>query len=134
MGICGKGSDRRREKANAKMRAPSGVYGVRRGDLIRMEALESEGCDLTRKRHVMFFLCFPHEDDARTAAEVLSGRGFTVTVEHLDEGGSRWTILAESSDHALVPNFLRETADLCDRLAVTHGGQFNDWEAGPDLE
>jgi len=48
-----------------------------------------------------------------------------------------WMLFIRGYRVALLPDFLRETVDMCEELASKHGGQFEGWaglfaEAGKD--
>ncbi len=108
----------------------SDVDGIRYKELPAVRNLIKMGADVRVPRHVIFYLYFPRESGARAAARVLRHRGHEVSVNPPWEKIPQWATVAETRDRALIPDFLRETVDVCEKLADRHDGVFDGWEAG----
>jgi hypothetical protein len=111
----------------------SKIDGIRYRELQLIKVLVDNGCDLAVPRETTFFIYIPKKKDAEASAEVLRGHGFETKIWNPHEKNPDWTVVAERRDRALIPDFLRETVDLCEQLAADYGGVFDGWEAGPDL-
>jgi hypothetical protein len=108
----------------------SPVDGIRYQELRVVQNLVKMGADITAPRHVIFYLYFPRKSGANAAARVLRHRGHEVSVHPPWEKIPQWATVAETRDRAIVPDFLRETVDVCEKLADHHDGVFDGWEAG----
>lgn len=134
----------RRDKpmTDAELNERSEVDGIKYRDLQVVASLQHHGATLTLPRQLVFFLYFADASTARTVDGEFVRRGFNVrSVEgeeeyrmHVPESRYPWAVIAERYDKALVPNFLRETIDLCEELAEKYGGEYDGWEAGLDEE
>jgi hypothetical protein len=108
----------------------SEVDGIRYKELRVVKSLLNMGADLTQPRHVVFYLYFSRKSNAVAAAKVLRRRGHQVSVHEPWEKIPQWATIAETRNRAIIPNFLRETVDVCEALADRHDGEFDGWEAG----
>lgn len=108
----------------------SKVDGIRFKDLQVVAQLMKMGADLRAHRDTLFYLYFPTEAATVPVADVLSGRGFSVTVREPSKDVADWAVIGQRADRALIPDFLRETVDLCEKLAATYDGTYDGWEAG----
>ena len=113
-----------------EMNERSKVDGIRYKELQVVAQLAQLGADLRAPPHTLFFLYFPDEASSAPVAEVLRGRGLEANVREPSKEITEWAVIAESRDHALIPDFLRDTVDLCEELAERHGGTYDGWEAG----
>lgn len=126
----------------AELGERSKVDGIKYRELQVVAQLVKMGADLKAPRHTLFFVYFATEAAARTAANKLESRGLTAQVRGPEFYGDtmqpadpfKWGVVAESPDTPLIPDFLRDTVDLCEALADELGGEYDGWEAGPDLE
>lgn len=108
----------------------SRVDGIRYKELEVVAQLVKLGADLRAPRHALFFLYFADEASSAPVAEALRGAGLSAEVKEPWEKIREWAVIAESRDRALIPDFLRDTVDLCEELAAAHGGTYDGWEAG----
>jgi len=122
----------------AELEERSKVDGIKYRDLEVVGALMQHGADLRAPREVIFYLYLPDADSAERAAAPLRDAGLDVDLpgpneeyyaEH-PEQPRQWPVIARSFGRALIPDFLRETTDLCADVAEQHGGEYDGWEAG----
>ena len=104
--------------------------GLRFKDLGVVQELVKMGADINAARHILFYIYFAKESAARASARVLRRHGLEVGVHAPWEKIPQWAVVAESRDRPVIPTFLRETCDICERLADKHGGNYDGWEAG----
>ncbi len=129
MGLFSRSGRGRRSKESAKFER-SRLDGIRYKEMEVVAALQGMGADIHAPRHVMFFLHMPTEAASQVCVANLSARGHQVRTI-VPEGRVRyWTCVAETRNRAIIPDFLRDTVDYCEALALEHGGEFNGWEAG----
>lgn len=123
---------------DAELDERSKIDGIKYRDLQLVGQLSQMGADLHAPRHVLFYLYLPDEATARAAVEDLRAAGLDSDSPgpneeyHAEHPGEPvlWPVIAESRDRALIPDFLRETTDLCGEIAAAHGGEYDGWEAG----
>ncbi len=104
--------------------APHGLWA---DDAQRLAAFEARGADVTAPRESEFFLSFASSPRASAAADDLRGRTITHEVVPPSHDIPEWMLFIRGYRVALLPDFLRETIDLCEDIASTHGGQFEGW-------
>lgn len=113
----------------------SKVDGIRYQDLQVIVQMVKHGVDIKVPVECAFWLFFPTKKAATAAAAQLAARGLTTQLKapwrEGDSGTDDWTVIAGSREHALVPDFLRDTIDACEEIAAAHGGVYDGWEAGP---
>jgi Regulator of ribonuclease activity B len=97
-------------------------------DRINLRQLEGVGADLTKPRHVLHFLYFAHETNAREAAAAAEHVGYEVTVTAPGEARERWTLRAETTRVVDFTNVAGFRA-LFERIASEHDGEYDGWEA-----
>ncbi|WP_062381245.1 ribonuclease E inhibitor RraB [Demequina pelophila] len=116
-------------------------YDLYAADAEQLAALAARGADVGAPRESEFFLSFTSEPRARAAADEL--RSARVTHEFVEPSHDipEWMIFVRGFRKPLVPDFLRETIDLCEDLVARHGGEYDGWaglltdeEKGPDSE
>jgi len=116
----------------------SQVDGIKYRDLQLVGQLTQMGADLNAPRHVLFYLYLPDAAAAERAAAALRAAGLQTEspgpneayqAEHPEEPVT-WPVIAESRDRGLIPDFLRETTDLCAEVAAANDGEYDGWEAG----
>jgi hypothetical protein len=127
-----------RPMTEAELEERTKVDGIKYRDLGVVSQLMQHGADLMAPREVIFYLYLPDADSAERAASPLRAAGLEVSLpgpneeylaEH-PEAPRQWPVIAKSFDRALIPDFLRETTDLCADVAAEHGGEYDGWEAG----
>ena len=97
-------------------------------DRLVLRQLEGLGADLTQARHVLHFLYFSTEAEARGAADGIEKGGYEVTVTPPDENVAQWSVRAEATrvvDATTVAGF-RESFE---RVATACQGEYDGWEA-----
>ena len=100
-------------------------------DLLILQQLRGKGAKLALPRHVLHFLDYTDEASARTAAEDVEAMGFDATVEPPTGEGSMWTVRCEATrvvDETTVATHRK----LFVRIAETHGGEYDGWEAAAE--
>jgi len=105
---------------------PHGLWST---DAEQLAAFVERGGAAEAPRDSEFSISFTKEDPARAAAKDLGEarvRGELVLPSH---GVDEWSILIYGRSEPLVPDFLRETVDLAERIAVAHGGEYEGWIA-----
>lgn len=130
MGLFSRKDKDDRPMTDAELNERSRVDGIRFKELQVVAQLMKIGADLKAPRHTLFYLYFPDEASAAPVAEALRGAGLSAEVKEPWEKVREWAVIAECRDRALIPDFLRDTVDLCEELAAAHGGEYDGWEAG----
>jgi Regulator of ribonuclease activity B len=97
-------------------------------DSLALRQLAGRGADLSKPRHVVHFLYFPSEADARAAAEACDEGKWTTAVEPPTETIDQWCLKAEA--HRTVgPDTVAAFRAWFEGVASTHGGEYDGWEA-----
>ncbi len=104
--------------------APYSLWG---DDAAQLEAMAERGADITAPRESEFFLSFTSEPKVRAAVDEL--RTMRVTHELVEPSHDipEWMIFVRAFRQPLVPDYLRETVDLCETIAAKHGGEYEGW-------
>ena len=102
-------------------------YGLFSDDAEQLAALEARGADLAAPRESEFFLSFTSEPKVRLAVDEL--RSMRVTHELVEPSHDipEWMIFVRGFRKPLVPDYLRETIDLCERIASQYDGEYEGW-------
>ena len=113
------------------------IFGRRRGkkplseresDAYTLRRLEALGAKLSRSRHVIHFLSFLGEADARRAATAIERAGWKVTVSAPETAGGDWEVRVEGErvvDGTTVGAF----RTWFERVAADGNGAYDGWEA-----
>jgi hypothetical protein len=114
----------RRRSSSTQRGASSSIAAAVDGDAATLRALEKVGADLTKPRELEFFLYFPSEQSARSAASQMEA-DFVVEVSPPAEG-SIWLVLAKNT---LVPKreVIAEIGNRFSALASRYGGKYDGW-------
>ncbi len=104
-------------------------YGLFEDDAAQLQRFADAGADLSAPRDSEFSVTFKDEERAREAAKDLGERRFGGELVAPSHGVDEWSILIYGRDVALVPDFLRETIDVAQEVASTHGGEYEGWAA-----
>jgi Regulator of ribonuclease activity B len=96
-------------------------------DRLALRQLAGRGADLTKPRHVIHFLYFPSERDARAAAEAI-GDAWTTRVEPPDETASQWCVKADGN-RTIGAEIVGGFRSWFDVIATRHNGEYDGWEA-----
>jgi len=97
-------------------------------DALALRHLTRRGADLTRARHILHFLYFADEGDARAAAAVADQASWTVSVTAPGERVAEWSVRAEG-DRVVNPVTVAAFRAWFERLAEDHRGEYDGWEA-----
>jgi len=104
-----------------------GPYDLWSDDAEQLAAMEARGAVVTAPRESEFFIAFASEPKVRAAVDEL--RAMRVTHELVEPSHDipEWMVFVRHFRKPLVPDLLRETVDLCERIAETHGGEYEGW-------
>lgn len=100
------------------------------GDLddLTLQQLEAAGADLRKETEMLFFLYFPTEGHAQSAAAVARREGFSASVTAPPPGFDEWNT---QLTRYMVPDraAIKATRARLEELAASLGGEFDGWEA-----
>jgi hypothetical protein len=98
-------------------------------DKLALRHLETRGADLSLPRHVIHFLLFAHEADARAAAGTIDdGGSWTTRVDPPTETLGEWSVRVDG--HRIVgPDTVAAFRAQFEQIATAHGGEYDGWEA-----
>lgn len=100
-------------------------------DRLNLAQLRGVGADLVRPRHVLHFLYFETEDDARRAVEAVEAAGYDATVVEPEGTATQWSVRAEATrvvDDTTVSAYRAQF----EQIASTYGGEYDGWEAAAE--
>ncbi|MFV0632841.1 ribonuclease E inhibitor RraB [Demequina sp.] len=109
-------------------------YGLWADDARQLSVFSERGGVLEDARDSEFSITFTDEKRARSAAKelrVMQVRGELVEPSH---GVDEWSVVIHGRSQPLVPDFLRDTVDLAERLAAEHSGTYEGWVAKYTVE
>jgi hypothetical protein len=110
-------------------RAPQ--TGVKYKDLEVLMQLAELGANLTAPRHVLYYLYFPNQAAAESAARAAAERSFETTVDQSTDG-ELWRVVSERRGYVLSMDVVRDNTDFFEGLAERLGGEYDNWEASAD--
>jgi uncharacterized membrane-anchored protein len=96
-------------------------------DALALRQLAGRGANLSKPRHVIHFLYFDTEADARAASEAI-GDVWRVTVEPPGETRARWCVRADG-DRIVGRETVAGFRAWFEGIAEAHGGEYDGWEA-----
>jgi hypothetical protein len=97
-------------------------------DQLVLRQLAGRGADLTKPRHVIHYLYFADEVDARGAAEVIDQAEWETTVSPPDEKIVEWSLRVEG--YRVIAAATVETFRAWfEQIALDHRGEYDGWEA-----
>jgi len=97
-------------------------------DKLALRQLETRGADLSLPRHVIHFLLFEHEADARAAADTIDGGSWTTRVDAPTRTDHSSSVCV--GGHRIVgPDTVAAFRAQFEQIAVAHGGEYDGWEA-----
>ena len=96
-------------------------------DRLALRQLAGRGADLSKPRHVIHFLYFATEADARAAAEAIADT-WTTHVEAPTEAIAQWCVKADGT-RTLGPDTIAAFRTWFEGIAAEHGGEYDGWEA-----
>jgi hypothetical protein len=97
-------------------------------DELALRQLENRGADLALPRHVIHFLLFEHESDARAAADTIDARSWTTRVDAPTETLSEWSVRVDGQ-RIVGADTVAGCRALFERIAAAHDGEYDGWEA-----
>jgi hypothetical protein len=97
-------------------------------DKLSLRHLEKLGADLALPRHVIHFLYFDDEDDARRAAAEVPGAGWHATVEAPSDSTPQWLVRADAN-RVVDARTVESYRAWFEQLATTCNGEYDGWEA-----
>ena len=97
-------------------------------DALALRQLESRGANLTKPRHVIHFLLFEGEANARGAAEVIRGTSWKASVEAPSEHRTEWTVRADD-ERIVSTETVAAYRSWFEQIATQHDGEYDGWEA-----
>jgi hypothetical protein len=97
-------------------------------DALALRHLVSRGADLARPRHLVHFLYFDREDDARAAEASATEAGWGAELLAPREAITVWTVRADGT-RVVNAKTVEAFRSSFERLAAEHGGEYDGWEA-----
>ena len=97
-------------------------------DALALRHLAGRGADLAQPRHVIHFLYFAREGDARAAAAHAEDAGWSVQVDGPSETIREWTVRVDGTrivSSVTVASFRA----WFEHVAEEHAGEYDGWEA-----
>jgi hypothetical protein len=96
-------------------------------DRLALRQLAGRGADLSRPRHVVHFLYFASEAEARAAADAI-GDTWRTRIEPPTETIEQWCVQADG-ERTIGPEIVAGFRAWFERVAAEHGGEYDGWEA-----
>lgn len=96
-------------------------------DDLTLRALADAGANLARETETLFFLYFPTEAHAQSAANVAQREGFVARVSAPVQG-SEW-LCRLTREMVLSRAAIKATRERLEELATSLSGEFDGWEA-----
>jgi hypothetical protein len=104
--------------------------GLKFKDLLVLGQLMQAGARLREPRHAVYYLYVGSRDAADEMAQAARARAFTAEVrEPLPQYPGQWSVVCDKHGVVLDPATVRDHDDFFEWLALTHGGEFDGWEA-----
>jgi hypothetical protein len=97
-------------------------------DALALRQLAGRGADLAQPRHVIHFLYFAEESDARAAATAVEEAGWTVVVEEPGETIEEWTVRADGT-RIVSSTTIGSYRAWFEQVAEQHSAEYDGWEA-----
>ena len=97
-------------------------------DRLALRQLEARRADLSLPRHIIHFLLFEHESDARAAAEAIEGGSWTTRIDPPTQTLDQWSVRIDG--HRVVgPDTVTAFRAQFEQIATAHNGEYDGWEA-----
>ena len=107
--------------------------GLKHKDLALLGQMLQQGAKLQNPRHVLHFLYFGEEMQARAASDETRQGGWESEVrEPLPEYPDQWSLVCEQQAAVLTPEFVRDSTDFFEAVAGRHQGDYDGREAALD--
>ena len=100
----------------------------RAADALALRQLQGRGADLALARHVVHFLYFDEEGNARAAVGAVETGGWNVELDPPGEVVTVWTVRADGN-RVLNPGTVESFRSWFEQVADRHGGEYDGWEA-----
>ena len=97
-------------------------------DQLVLRQLTARGADLTKPRHVIHYLYFAKEADARAAAGEIEQAEWETTVGPPDEKLAEWSLRAEGY-RVIGAATVGAFRAWFEQIAAEHYGEYDGWEA-----
>jgi Regulator of ribonuclease activity B len=97
-------------------------------DKLALRHLAARGADLAKPRHIIHFVLFAEEADARAAAEAIEGGSWTTNVEPPSETLDEWSVRVDGQ-RIVGPETVAAFRAQFERIAAQHSGEYDGWEA-----
>jgi Regulator of ribonuclease activity B len=97
-------------------------------DKLSLTHLGKLGADLARPRHVIHFLYFDQEEDARRAAGEVPNGGWQATVEPPTEETAQWLVRADAT-RVVDARTVESYRSWFEHIATECNGEYDGWEA-----
>lgn len=112
------------------LEARSPVTGLKYKDIAVLGEMMKRGADLTKPRHVLYYLYFEGRDAAQAGAVDGRAAGYKCEVsDPIPEYPDHWRLVCEKPSAVLdIPN-VREADDVFQAIANCFNGDFDGWEA-----
>lgn len=119
-----------RDDAPVDLNERSPKSGLKYKDIELLGQMMKNGADLSRPRHVVYYLYLPSREAAETAAAEPRREGFACNVrEPLPAHPGQWALICERSDAVLSLDYVRDVDNLFQGIADRLNGEFDGWEA-----
>jgi uncharacterized membrane-anchored protein len=97
-------------------------------DALALRQLAGRGADLSKPRHVIHFLYFAAEGEARAAAAAIDDTSWSTSIEAPVEETAQWCVRADG-DRIMSSETTAALRSWFEQLAARHGGEYDGWEA-----
>jgi regulator of ribonuclease activity B len=97
-------------------------------DQLVVRQLQALGADLSKPRHVIHFLYFPAEGDARSAADEIDRASYDATVTPPTESIESWCVRAEGF-RVIGSTTVEAFRAWFENIASEFRGEYDGWEA-----
>lgn len=97
-------------------------------DALALRQLESRGANMTKARHVVHFLLFGDEADARAASETILATSWRGSVEAPTETRAEWAVRADD-ERIVSADTIASYRTWFEQIAARHHGEYDGWEA-----
>jgi len=97
-------------------------------DALALRQLAGRGADLAKPRHVIHFLYFAAEADARAAAAAVADASWTANVEPPSETVAEWCVRADGN-RTVGLETVAAFRSWFECVATEHRGEYDGWEA-----
>jgi len=102
-------------------------YDLWADDAEQLAAMEARGADISAPRESEFFISFSSDARVQAAADELKARRVMHELVEPSHDITEWMLFVRGWKQPLVPDFLRETIDLCEDIANRYSGEFDGW-------